>query len=135
MLAWLKRWRQRRKLSPVVSILPWALTKSYGAGNTYTPGQITRACEKRKIEPMLVPYALAAYCNADDLTSTKKMTAAEIEKLRAELVTTFDLSYSNFNVEDIRRLKIRETWNPMRGGEDDGGHGSYGLGHGSSDGD
>jgi hypothetical protein len=127
MLAWLKRWRQRRRLSPVVSVLPWALTKSYGAASTFTPGQITRACEKRKIKLMLVPYALAAYCKADDLTSTGKMSSIEIAKLRAELVATFDLSYSNFNVEDIRRLRIRETWNPMR--VEDDANISYGSSH------
>ena len=132
MLARIQRVLKRRKLRPVVSVLPWALTRSYGASDEYSFGQISRASEKLKLKPGLLPYALAAYCQPQELIAWRKMSEADIAHHRDELYQLFYLTKESFNVEDIRRMRIRQSWNaaaPSIGVE------SYGTGHsgGSSD--
>jgi hypothetical protein len=112
MFAWFRKSRRRRKLAPVVKILPWALTKAYGSADFYSPPQVRRAFEKLKLDAELFQYSIWAYCNPEDVASDLEVTEAERIAHRAELVELFELP-SDFNVEDVRRLKIRSNWTPM----------------------
>jgi hypothetical protein len=131
MLAWLHRSRRKRQLSPVITMMPWVLTKSYGSGSTYSVGQIMRAAEKLKLRPKLLPFSLAAYCQPSELTIANCFSKADISRLRSELIDLFELSYVNFNVEDVRRLRIRPQWHSAEWWHSDwseyrdGGHSSH----------
>ncbi len=110
MFAWLRKRRRRRELSPLITLLPGALTKSYGSAEFYTPAQVRREGERLKLNSMLIPFALSAYCKPDE----SFVSDAERRAHRIELVELFELPRNDFTIEDVRRTRARSNRTPTK---------------------
>lgn len=110
MFQYLFRWRQRRFLRPIVSILPDLLTKAYGPADHYSPQQIGRALEKIRARPELRPYAFSAYCKTADIIPDLKLVEQQRLAHRAEIADLFDIARHDYTAEDIRKLNKPLNW-------------------------
>lgn len=105
MLAVLKRYFRRRKFAFALP-LSRTLQIRYGGQPVYTAGQVRRTVEDLRVRREMAPYAFAACCNKEEFGKALPDRApADYERLRSELVDTFDISTSNFTCEHLRSLK------------------------------
>lgn len=114
----------------MAAAVPAILVKSYGAGDTYTAGQVTTACKKLGLSPETVKAALAACCTRANFTALGGAYTAELfDRLRAEIAKQFDIDSNELSAEALRKLGLRPAsgllapWtDDLDLGGGDGGH-------------
>src|ERR1051325_533943 len=103
MLALVRRYFTYRRLRPVVVVLRGHLAKGYGPGRHYTLGQARRAIADLKLSAQATPYALAAACTLQELEkSVADISAADYQRMRAELADLFGLASADFTMDMLR---------------------------------
>jgi hypothetical protein len=106
MFAILKRWLRKRKLAFVASAVPAALKGRYGGHPSYTAGQVRRTVEDLRVRREIAAHAFAACCNKEEFNKALPERApGDYERLRSELVDTFEISTSTFTCDHLRSLK------------------------------
>ncbi len=102
MIAFLKRYLARRRLRPVVGVLPRHLVKSFGASDYCTSGQAKRAIADLRLPKSLEPYAYAAVCRHAEIEKAgMAMSVDRYHALRAELEDLFRLARPDFTIADL----------------------------------
>ena len=102
MMTKLRRYFSRRRLKPVVTILPRRLVSAFGPSEHYTFLQAKRAIADLRLGESLEPYAYAAVCKLKEVQKGIPSFAEEdYRRLRAELVDCFDLRRPEFTVRDL----------------------------------
>lgn len=102
MLAFLRRHFARRRLKPVVNILPRRLANAFGTSEHYTYLQARRAISDLRLRKSLEPYAFAAACPLQELAKGNvPFTAGEYMRMRIELADLFGLPDANFTVKHL----------------------------------
>ena len=104
MMSFLRRYFARRRLRPVVSVLPRRLVKGWGRREHYTLLQARRAMADLGLGKTVEPYALAVACAAQDLHGVP-ISVDERHRLRAELAALFDLP-ADFAMKDL----LKKRW-------------------------
>jgi hypothetical protein len=108
-------WR-RRKLRPVVAILPHVLKNRYGGGEYYTAGQVRRAILAMKLRREAVPYAFAVGCARYDYYEAREVGTKNYDSLRAEIAKLFAIDEPNFTTKALRKRRFAGARNPEHGG-------------------
>lgn len=102
MITRLKRYSARRRLKPVVSILPRRLMKAFGTGTHCTLPQAKRAISDLHLRESLKPYAFAAACRFQELEKGNfPLSAHDYQRLRTELADLFGLRSADFTIKDM----------------------------------
>jgi len=102
MIAALKRYFARRRLKPVVSVLPRRLVKAFGTGEHCTFLQAKRAISDLRLRKSLEPHAFAAVCRFQELEkSNVPLSAHDYQRLRTELADLFGLRGTDFTIKDL----------------------------------
>lgn len=114
-MGYVERWRTRRKLRKLVSVLPRDLVRSYGGASFYTEPQVRSACKRLKLPQDILPFALAAY-------GEPNARPPEALHLRDKIARTFDLDDSELCADRIAALRIFSTWNPVEYWHSDWSH-------------
>ena len=100
MIAPLKRYFARRRLKPIVSVLPRRLAKAFGTREHYTFLQTKRAASDLGLHKRVEPYAFAAACRLPELEKGNfSLSALEYQRLRTELADQFSLRGADFTVK------------------------------------
>ena len=117
MIAFIRHLVRRRRLRPVVVMLPQALLASYGSAGPYRFPQVARALERARLDSALLPSAAAAFCTLEEFQRGRPgASEAEYRALREEIDRLFALGNPDFTAETIRSSKIKQVWNPSEGG-------------------
>jgi hypothetical protein len=93
---------RRRRLHPVIRVLPHVLEARYGAGVFYTVGQVRSAANTIRLDPRLFRSAFAVACTASeftraDLLFTNKTYQAE----RTEIARLFHIDERELNCRHL----------------------------------
>jgi hypothetical protein len=102
MIAFLRWYFARRRLKPVVNVLPRWLAKAFGTREHYTLLQAKRAISDLGLRKTLEASALAAVCQFQELEKGNvPLSAHEYQQLRTELAGLFGLSRIDFTTKDL----------------------------------
>jgi len=102
MIALFKRYLARRRLKPIVSVLPRRLVKSFGVGEHCTFLQAKRTISDLGLVKSVEPYAFAAVCRFRELQrSSVPLSAHDYRRLRTELAELFSLGSVDFTITDL----------------------------------
>jgi hypothetical protein len=102
MIGLLKRYFARRRLKPIVSVLPRQLMKRFGATDYCTVGQAKRTISEMHLRKSVEPFAFAAVCRFEELAKgAAPMSADDYRQFRAELVDLFHISRADFTIKDL----------------------------------
>jgi hypothetical protein len=105
MLAGLKHYFRKRKLA-FAPQLSHTLQRRYGGQPSYTASQVRRTVDDLRVRREMGPYAFAACCNKNEFSKAlPDRVPADYERLRSELVDTFEISTSDFTCDHLRSLK------------------------------
>ena len=92
----------RRRLKPVVGMLPRRLKSGFGASQSYTFLQAKRAISDLGFSEALEPYAFAAACKFEELQRARyPLSEHDYGRLRTELAERFDLSGPGFTMQEL----------------------------------
>src|SRR5262245_30156004 len=95
-----KRYIARRRLRPIVSILPRRLAKAFGTREHYTFLQAKRVVSGLRLPKEAELYAFAAACSLQEFVkSSLSASVRDYERLRIELADQFYLRGPDFNVK------------------------------------
>jgi hypothetical protein len=95
----------------IVRRLPRLLKQLYGGSECYTAGQVARAARELRIGERLLPYALAAACDAAEFGRVRpELGENSYHRLRAELVARFDLPGPHFTMRQLARSQPTSSW-------------------------
>ena len=101
----IKRYFARRRLWPVVAVLPFALAKRFGNSEFYTAAQAKKTILELKIKPALFDYAAVVALANDDAGSLSPFLNPErCDVLRREIADAFYLPENDFTAKDLRQL-------------------------------
>ena len=109
----IKRYFARRRLRPVVAVLPFVLAQRFGNTEFYTVGQAKKTIADLKIKPALMDYALVvALANEDAMLLSPFLNAGRCDALRCDIAVAFYLPEDDFTAKDLRqaftnRRKVR----------------------------
>jgi hypothetical protein len=102
MFAFLDGRLPRRRLRPVVSMLPRRLKSGFGTSPSYTFLQAKRAISDLGFGEALEPYAYAAACKYEELQRANyPLSEHDYWRLRAELAERFYLNGLDFTMKDL----------------------------------
>ena len=102
MITRLRKHFARRRLRPVVSVLPRRLVTAFGVGEYGTFLQAKRAISDLRLSKSLEPYAFAAVCKFRELEKGGvPLSARDYQRLRTELADLFGLRGNDFTIKDL----------------------------------
>jgi uncharacterized protein DUF6559 len=101
MFAFLRRYFARRRLKPVVSVLPRQALESFGVSDYCTFGQAKRVITGMHLHKSIEPYAYATACRLSELDKGFPLSADDYQRARAELAELFGLRNSEFTIKDL----------------------------------
>jgi hypothetical protein len=101
MIAFLGRYFARRRLKPVVSVLPRQVLESFGVTDYCTFGQAKRVITGMRLHKSIEPYAYATACRLSELDKGFPLSADDYQRVRAELAELFGLRSSEFTIKDL----------------------------------
>lgn len=126
--------RKRRAIKRFLRRLPRPLFEEFGR-DPYTPGQIETTIRRLRLAPPAYwPYALAIFCDADQLKLLRAQRNGDddYERLRGEVGDAFFGGDAGFTANDVSRDAGQHHGGGQSFGEGDGGHhggGDAGGGH------
>jgi hypothetical protein len=102
MITLLRRHFARRRLKPIVNILPRRLAQAFGTSEHYTYAQAKRAISDLGLRKSLQPYAFAAACQLQELAKGgAPFSRGDYLRIRIELADLFDLPDPHFTIKDL----------------------------------
>jgi hypothetical protein len=102
MITLLRRHFARRRLKPIVNILPRRLARAFGTSEHYTYAQAKRAISDLGLRKSLQPYAFAAACQLQELANgDAPFSRGDYLRVRIELADLFDLPDPHFTIKDL----------------------------------
>ena len=105
MLTAIKHYFARRRLGPVVAVLPFALSRSFGNAEFYTLPQAQKTIAALKIKPALLAYAHVVALETDDaVRANPTLNRERCAQLRREIAEAFHLPDEDFTSKDLRRF-------------------------------
>lgn len=105
MLAWWKHWQDKRRLRPIVRILPHVLLSWYGGQKFYTAAQVKKALEALKLTKDDEARAYAISCNESEFHAAQPNETSDAYQVRrTEIAKLFGLSKQQFTCLDLRAL-------------------------------
>ncbi len=106
MLSRMHRYWRRRRLAPIVGILPDQLARMFGGHDTYTNGQVHRAAAELGLRTRAQPFAFAACCSDREfLSAVPDHSNATYHQMRNELCELFEIDDPGFTCNHLRKLR------------------------------
>ena len=101
MIARLRRYFARRRLKPVLNVLPRRLSESFGVSDYATFGQAKRVITGMHLHKSVERYAYATACRLSELDKGFPLSADDYQRVRVELAELFGLRSSEFTIKDL----------------------------------
>ena len=101
----IKRYFARRRLRPVVAVLPFALAQRFGNSEFYTAAQVQKTIAHLKIKPALQAYAHAVgLVEEDAIRLDPTVNAERYIALRREIAAAYYMPEDDFTTKDLRQI-------------------------------
>ncbi len=103
-IAHLRRTLVRRRLRPLISVVPMALEKDHGRRKLYTYAQLKQCLERHRVSSSLMPVAAAVYCNYEEFRRIADgLSQDDYHALRGMFADHFGLDENALSTEIVRR--------------------------------